>query len=107
MATRKLATRTLTGTSGKEYSFNVYPGDMRFNDFIPGVYYIFREDDDGEAAIYLGESDNVDVSLRNHDKQACFDENNFNRVAFHMNASKSVREDIASDLGGVLSPCCA
>lgn len=30
----------LTGTSGKIYSMNVYPADMRFNDFIAGVFLL-------------------------------------------------------------------
>ena len=102
----KLAVRMLTGKSGKEYSFNVYTGDMRFNDFIPGVYIIAHESGDNEKAIYLGESDNVDVKLQKHDKQTCFDDHNYNRIAFYKNASREVRESIVEDLLPVLKPAC-
>lgn len=102
----KLGTTTLTGKSGKAYTLNVYPGNMQFNDFIPGVYLIGRNDGDSDAAIYLGESDNVDNTLRKHDKQACFDEHNYNRIAFFRNASKEVRDAVVADLLPVLKPAC-
>ena len=104
---RKLETISMTGKSGKEYAFNVYPGDMRFNDFIPGVYYISKQLGDESSAIYLGESDNVDVTLQNHDKQSCFDEENYNRVSFYKNASREVRESIVADLSATLDLACS
>jgi len=104
---RKLGVTTITGKSGKEYAFNVYPADMRFNDFIPGVYYISKQDDDKSSAIYLGESDNVDVTLQKHDKQSCFDENNYNRISFYKNASREVRESIVEDLLPTLELACS
>lgn len=102
----KLRTTTLTGQSGKTYTLNVYPGNMRFNDFIPGVYLISRHSDDLDTAIYVAESDNIDVTLRKHDRQACFDEHNYNRIAFWRNASKDVRDAVVADLIQVLKPAC-
>jgi len=102
----KLGVTTLIGKSGEEYAFNVYAGSMRFNDFIPGVYYISRDTDEEELPIYLGESDNVDVTLQNHEKQACFDEHQYNRVAFYKNASREVRQAIVSDLLPGLETTC-
>lgn len=102
----KLAIRTLTGKSGKSYLFNVYKGNMRFNDFIPGVYYISTDSDGDEKAIYLGESDNVDVKLQNHELQSNFDEHQYNRISFHKNASREVREAMVADLMPVLEPVC-
>ena len=104
---RKLETISMSGKSGKDYTFNVYPGDMRFNDFIPGVYYISKQLGDESSAIYLGESDNVDVTLQNHDKQSCFDEQNYNRVSFYKNASREVRESIVADLSSTLDLACS
>jgi hypothetical protein len=103
----KLGITTLTGKSGKNYTMNVYPGNMQFNDFIPGVYLIARNDGgEANAAIYLGESDNVDVTLRKHDKQACFDQHSYNRIAFFRNASKEVRDAVIADLLPALKPPC-
>ena len=103
---RKIGVTSMTGKSGKEYAFNVYPGDMRFNDFIPGVYYISKQVDDASSAIYLGESDNVDLTLRKHDKQSCFEEHGYNRVAFYKNASREVRESVIEDLSPTLDLAC-
>ncbi len=102
----KLAVRTLTGKSGKSYAFNVYKASMRFNDFIPGVYYISTESDGHEKVVFLGESDNVDVKLQNHELQSSFDEHQYNRISFHKNASREVREAIVKDLMPVLEPVC-
>ena len=103
----KLGVTTLTGKSGEQYAFNVYAGDMRFNDFIPGVYYISRvTSNEEELPIYLGESDNVDGTLQNHEKQTCFDEHQYNRVAFYKNASREVRQAIVSDLLPGLETTC-
>ena len=100
----KLATRSLTGKSGKSYLFNLYRGDMRFNDFIPGVYYISTVSTGDEKAVFLGESDNVDVKLQNHELQSSFDEHEYNRISFYKNASREVREAIVEDLMPVLKP---
>ena len=78
----KLGTDTLTGKSGEQYTFNVYDGKMRFNDFIPGVYLISNTGTDTESHIYLAHSDNVEVTLQKHDKQPCFDEHGYNRISF-------------------------
>jgi len=102
----KLGTTTLTGKSGKTYTLNVYPGKMQFNDFIPGVYLISHREDDSDTAIYLGESDNVDIALRKHEKQSCFDEHDYNRIAFYRNASKEVRDSVVADLMPALKPVC-
>jgi hypothetical protein len=103
---RKLGVTSLTGKSGKQYEFNDYPGDMRFNDFIPGVYFISKQVNNESTAIFLGESDNVDVTLQSHDSQPCFDENDYNRVSFYKNASREVRESIIKDLLPTLDLAC-
>lgn len=102
----RLGTKLFTGQSGKSYLFNVYKGNMRFNDFIPGVYFITSETDGNEKAIFLGESDNVDLKLQNHELQSSFDEHEYNRISFHKNASREVREAIIEDLLPVLEPIC-
>lgn len=102
----KLGTTTLTGKSGKQYTLNVYPGKMQFNDFIPGVYVISRNEAGDDTAIYIGETDNIDQALRKHDKQACFDEHRYNRIAFLRNASRDIRQSVMGDLIPVLSPAC-
>ena len=42
--------------------------------------------------------------LKNHPKQLLLDAENYNRISFHMNASRQVREAIVKDLLSVLDP---
>lgn len=107
----KLGTTMLTGASGETYIFNVYNKNMRFNDFIPGVYYVSCQKLNSdhaveEMAIYLGESDNVDHALQSHEKRACFEEHNFNRVSFYRAANPETRKAVADDLLKALDPAC-
>ena len=103
---RKLGTTKVAGKSGTEYPMNVYPDTVQFNDFIPGVYLVGRQDGEATAAIYLGETGNIDATLRDHDKQACFDEHGYNRILFFRNASKEVRDKVMADLQPALTPAC-
>ena len=57
---RVLESTTIKGKSGKSYSMKVYPADMRFNDFIAGVYILFASN----KTLYAGHSDNVDRVLQ-------------------------------------------
>lgn len=107
----KLGTAQFTGKSGETYTFNIYSKDMRFNDFIPGVYLISRQITDADNAvedqpIFVGESDHVDRALQSHDKQACFEENEYNRISFHRAANPEKRKTIADDLLKSLTPVC-
>ena len=97
----------LVGESGKVWPFNVYPSTIRFNDFIPGVYLISTEDPAGGAEhVFIGETDNIDLTLSEHEKQSCFDQHGYNRIAFYKNASQEVRRSIVDDLASVLDPVC-
>lgn len=102
----KLGTDTLTGKSGASYTFNVYNGNMQFNDFIPGVYLIGHATSSESTAIYLDQTDNIDVTLKNHEKQDCFEQHQYNRIYFLRNASLEVREGIVADLLPILDPAC-
>lgn len=102
----KLGTDTLAGKSGNTYSFNVYDGRMQFNDFIPGVYLIGHTNNAEPTLIYLAQTDNIDVALRDHEKQDCFDKHEYNRIYFLRNASLETRERIVADLLPVLKPAC-
>ena len=103
----KLGENSLSGQSGKTYRMNVYTSDIQFNDFIPGVYLMSSVDDAGEERyIFLGETDNIYPLLQKHPEQAKFDAENYNRISFHMNASRDVRTAIIGDLLPTLKPVC-
>jgi hypothetical protein len=78
----------------------MYPADMRFNDFIPGVFLLYAEDE----TLYLDHSDNVDLWLQ---KQAVIErlgDEGFSRIGFIKNGSPVVRAAIVEDLKPVVSP---
>jgi hypothetical protein len=85
---------------------NVYPGDMRFNDFIPGVFLVAKSDGDTREAIFLGESDNVDVCLQKHEKKEEFDKSGANRILFFRAANPKTRSKVVGDLLPELNPTC-
>ena len=90
----------VTGTSGKSYAMNVYPADMRFNDFIPGVFLLFSED----SALFMGESDNVDAWLQKNDALGRLQDEGFARIGFIRNGSPEVRAAIMNDLDSTVTP---
>lgn len=96
----KLGTRTITGGSGNTYEFNVYPGNMVFNDFIPGVFAVCKDDD----VLYMGESDNVDRALKDHDKKDELEKQGYNRICFHRVANPEKRRAAIDDLLAAVSP---
>ncbi len=103
----KVGESVINGQSGKEYHLNVYTKDIRFNDFIPGVYLMSEMDSDGvEHNIFLGETDDIYTLLKAHPDQAAIDSENYNRVSFYKNASREVRSSIVEDLMPVLKPVC-
>ncbi|HAK51093.1 MAG TPA: hypothetical protein DCM54_04200 [Gammaproteobacteria bacterium] len=103
----KVGENTVTGNSGEAYHLNVYTKDMQFNDFIPGVYVISEVSEAGERCIFVGETDNIYPLLKDHPSQADFEAENYNRVSFHMNASRKKRELIVDDLASALNPVCS
>ena len=57
---RVLESTAIEGVSGKSYPIKIYPADIRFNDFIAGVYILYSED----KTLYADHSDNVDLILQ-------------------------------------------
>ena len=101
---RLIETREIAGSSGTPYAMNVYPADMRFNDFIAGVFVLMDGD---QQAIFLGQSDNVDFFLQKNEVLSRFESNGFHRIGFIKNGSPEVRGKIVADLSRVLNPTVA
>ena len=60
---------------------------MRFNDFIAGVFSLLTDDD----ALFMGESDNVDVWLQKNDAYGRLSDAGFARIGFIRNGNPAVR----------------
>ena len=95
---RKLGSTMVSGESGNSYPVNLYPADMRFNDFIPGVFLLYR----GDEVLYAGHSDNVDLWLQKNDALGKLSEKGFSRIGFIRNGNPSRRSEILSDLAPVI-----
>lgn len=96
----KLGTCTMAGGSGTDYEFGVYSANMVFNDFIPGVYVVCKDDD----VLCVGESDHVDFALSRHEKKPEFEKQGANRICFHRVANPEKRKAAMDDLLKTLSP---
>ena len=96
---RLLETSEMRGKNDS-YRMNLYPADMRFNDFIPGVFLLLA----GDRTLYLGETDNVDLCLQKNQVLEKLSAEGFDRIGFIKNGSQKVRARILKDLASVLKP---
>ncbi len=97
---RKIESITIKGESGESYPVNIYPADMRFNDFIPGVFLLFA----GEETLYMGQSDNVDQWLQRQDPASNLANDGFSSIGFIKHGNPEARQAIVADLGPIVSP---
>ena len=97
---RIIETREIDGATGKSYSMNVYPADMRFNDFIAGVFLLMA----GDGTLLIGESDNVDMWLQKNEAASKLANEGFDKIGFIKNGSREVRQNMVSDLTEACSP---
>ena len=107
----KLGDLTLTGASGKKYTFAVYPADTTWKDGVAGVYYVSRRtakpDGSGDhSKIYVGETSDLKDRFENHHKQKCFEKNGYNAISILQESNENTRLAIEGDLVDALSPPC-
>jgi hypothetical protein len=95
---RILESTTISGQSGDNYAVNMYPADMRFNDFIPGVFVLYAEDD----VLYIDQSDNVDLWLQKNSVADKLSSKGFSRIGFIRNGNPARRQEIMADLAPVV-----
>ena len=97
---RKIESTTIKGESGESYPVNIYPADMRFNDFIPGVFLLFA----GKETLYMSHSDNVDQWLQRRNPVTHLANDGFSSIGFIRHGNPEAREAIVADLGPAVSP---
>jgi hypothetical protein len=106
----KIGTLTLTGASGNQYSFNVYPTDTGFKS-MGAVYYISKriEKEDGTGThtkIYIGQTGDLSERFDSHHKESCFKKHNANCVSILQESSEKTRLEIEGDLIEAYTPPC-
>lgn len=95
---RLIESTTIEGKSGERYAMNIYPSDMVFNDFIPGVFLLYA----GDEVLFLGDSDNVDIWLRKNEVVTKLGDQGFSKIGFIRQGNPGKRAGIVSDLAGAL-----
>lgn len=95
-----IGTCTMAGGSGDNYEFNVYASGVVFNDFIPGIFVVCKDDE----VLLVGESDHVDHALSRHEKKPELEERGANRICFHRVANPAKRKAAMEDILKNCSP---
>jgi hypothetical protein len=106
----KIGTLILTGASGTDYKFNVYPYGTEFKE-MGAVYYISKrtEKPDGSGShskIYIGQTGDLSERFDDHHKEPCFKKNNANCHSIHSETDERKRLNIEKDLIDALNPPC-
>ena len=105
----RIGTLTLTGTSGKDYEFLVYPVGTRFPATFSCVYYLSRRARNAEGVamhqgIYLGSTDDFNSCLQDHPAGDSIKQAGCNAVAVFINPHPAQREAVIADLLPALKP---
>ena len=108
-AMEKLSTLAITGKSGKQYDFDVYPWGTEFNP-LGAVYVITKrivKDGKGRHTyIYIGQTADLSERFDDHHKADCFSQNEANCICVHLQSNEKSRLAIESDLiDGHDTPC--
>lgn len=106
----KIGTITFTGSSGKSYTFNVYPIDQELND-VGGVYCITRRYKNStggytHSVVYVGVTGDLSTRFNDHHKDDCFTKNKANCICIHRDDNEDSRFAKESDLIDYYNPPC-
>ncbi len=98
----KIGTMKVSGKSGTEYAFDLYPTGTTFKPL--GAVYIItmrvaKPTGGGtHTYIYVGETGDLSTRFDGHHKQECFDNNEVNCIGIHLDDSEDSRLSKESDL---------
>lgn len=106
----KLGTITLTGKSGAEYKFNVYPRDTKFKT-LGAVYYVSKryKKKDGSYShkdVYIGQTEDLSQRFTSHNEEDCFNKHNANCISVHTDDNEKSRLKKEEDLVANYTPPC-
>jgi len=95
-----------TGTSGKEYLYDIYPIGTDWND-VPGNYIFAREYEPNKwTAIYIGETESFKDRLPNHNELPCVKRNGGTHIHVRINRDSDARlKEEADLLANNKTPC--
>ena len=93
--------------SGTSHRFWIYPRGTKFNEPCPGIYIYARETSPHKwIPIYIGQTENVNVRLTNHEQQECVDQNGATHIHVSIVTAEKSRLAIEKDLIQQWKPVC-
>ena len=93
--------------SGTSHRFWIYPRGTKFNEPCPGIYIYARETSPHKwIPIYIGQTENVNVRLANHEQQECVDQNGATHIHVSIITDEKSRLAIEKDLIQQWKPVC-
>lgn len=106
----KIGDLALTGVSGKQYSFSVYPLNTEFK-ALGGVYYFSirttKPDGGGNhTPLYIGQTSDLSSRFTDHHKEACMDSRGVNCISVHVDQDEDSRLAKEQDLIAAYNPPC-
>jgi hypothetical protein len=107
MSMPSLGQYIFVGHSRTRYIFEVYPLDANFKDDFAAVYIFSRPiDTHTQVPICVGETEQLGIHIRNHEKWACIRRNDAACICIHADSSKRSRKAKAQDLITRYDPAC-
>ena len=100
-----VSTVTVTGSSGAQYSFKVYPWDTQFK-AVGAVYLVLRKGNPNFDLLYVGQTEDLSSRFDDHHKQPCFDRKGRTHIAILVESSEAQQLRIESDLVTKYQPSC-
>lgn len=89
---------TVTGASGTQYEFEVYPWGTSFKP-LGGVYLVLRKQLTGKYdLLYIGQTGDLSERFDNHHQAPCFNRNGKTHIAVRLESSEPRRLNIETDL---------
>jgi len=106
----ELGNLTLTGKSGKQYVFEVWPINTAFN-AVAAVYAVTKAVQNAKGGrthtvIYIGQTDNLKERFANHHKADCFANHGANCICTHRDDNEKSRLAKEADLIAAYNPPC-
>jgi hypothetical protein len=93
--------------SGASHRFWIYPRGIKFNEPCPGIYIYARETSPHKwIPIYIGQTENVNVRLANHEQRECVDQNGATHIHVSIITPEKSRLAIEKDLIEQWKPVC-
>ena len=93
--------------SGTRHRFWIYRRGAKFNEPCPGIYIYARETSPHKwIPIYIGQTENVNVRLTNHEQQECVDQNGATHIHVSIITDEKSRLAIEKDLIQQWKPVC-